>query len=269
MLRASALALVFVVSSCSVGVIDTSTDSSAALEAAANRPADGDEEEDRDNEDRDDDDGLDDGGLDDGGLDDDGLDDDGLDDDDGGLDDDGLDDDGRNDDGRGDDDLDDDVLADDDTSDDDGLENADTSDNDDVPGDTDVDAAPFTHFVLAGMDAPAGADACAIGCDDNCTSCHATSLGPVCGEPVGRGAMCLSISDAVLQFVDGPPVCPSTATPCAPGLDCLIVSFGYSVAGQCLPGTGHTAGEYCGVGDDCVDGLRCVVVGLHGGICTP
>jgi hypothetical protein len=119
------------------------------------------------------------------------------------------------------------------------------------------------------MDAPAGADACAIGCDDSCTSCHATSLGPVCGEPVGRGAMCLSISDTVLQFVDGPPVCPSTATPCAPGLDCLVVSFGYSVVGLCLPGTGHTAGEYCGVDDDCVDGLRCVDVGLNGGICTP
>jgi hypothetical protein len=235
MLRASSLALVVVISSCSAGVFDTNTDSSAALDAAANRNADANDDDDRDDDDDD--------------RDEDDRDEDGRDDDDDDRDEDGDDDYGRDDDDDGRDD--------------------DTSDEDAVPaGDTDADDNDdFTRFILAGTDADAGADACAIGCDDSCTSCYATSLGEVCGAPVGRGEMCLSISDGVINFIDGPPTCPSTALPCAPGLDCHVVSFGYSVAGQCLPPTGHTDGEYCGADADCVDGLRCVAAGLNGGTC--
>lgn len=127
----------------------------------------------------------------------------------------------------------------------------------------------FTRFHFAGSDVAATADACAVGCDEGCAVCNATSLGPVCGAPVGRGALCLQIADAVVSPIDGPPACGSSVAACADGLDCLAVSSGFAVWGQCLPTSGHVEGEVCGADADCVDGLRCVAVGIIGGTCQP
>ena len=61
----------------------------------------------------------------------------------------------------------------------------------------------MNRFVLAGTGAGASVGACGVGRDDARARWHETSLGHVCGEPVGRGARCLPMNDGRAVPIDG------------------------------------------------------------------